>query len=302
MLLSGLKYILIVASIAAVGFGGYWYFSQERKREMNPVMEELSKRTTKDFSSQIPRVQNVERLLVIAKIGGRDEDSHLEQTLVNSIANKRKYTVQTWREIQEKLDAGTLWQQFMDQMGWIDGQMPTTLEETQAAVKVLNTANIKIDGVFIIDCLYQEEEDSVGSKVALEGQIYKVNKRTSKLTKAGKHVEASNSIETHWDRLYLTYEVQSYSFFTRFLIWCLFSFAPFWVFIPTTRWVIKKKDNTWLGVYIGLSIFSGTFLFWFILAALASINFGTVVFLIIVASAIYKINYDALDYIARKLM
>lgn len=297
-----LKPLLIVGAIALIGFGIYWYFSQERKRELNPVMEELAIRTSRELAHKLPRLQNIEELLVIPVIGGRHEDEHLSNIVIDAISRKRKYTVWTWNDLQEKMENGTLWQKFIDNIGLMPGQPPKTVEKAKVAISALNKANIQIDGVLFIKCLFDQgpRDDNLGSKIELDGKIYHAGK--SSVVK-GYDLHSENGISSRWDRLYLTHKIQGINYFVRLILWALVAFGIPWVMMGPTRWVLKKRDNGLIAAYLVCLVIIGIFTGWFLLTAVGPIlDVGTIFFMLLLGGAVLWVNHDALDYIQRRLL
>ena len=253
-----LKPLLIICCVLAVGLGGYWYFSQETPRELSPVMEELSIRAAKEFANKVPRIQNVENILVIPLVGGRHEDQHLKTIVTDAIARKRKYTIYTWDGLKEDLANGTLWQQAIDQMGFMSDHPPRNVAQGKKAAQVLENANLSIDGILFVKCLFDQgpRDDNLGAVVELEGDFYNVRKK-QKIR--NRDMTSRHEISSTWNRLYLTHKLQSVNFFVRFVLWCVIAFAPPWGLMPLTRLILKKRNNNWIVGYLIITILIGTF-------------------------------------------
>lgn len=295
------KPFLIILGVGAIGLLCYWYFSQEYKRELSPVMEELSIRTSRELAHKVPRIQNIENLLVVPVVGGRHEDQHLKNIVVDAIARKRKYTIYTWEGLKEDLEGGSLWQQAIDQMGFVSEHPPKNIAQGKQAAKVLKKANLNIDGILFVKCLFDQgpRDDNLGAIIELKGTLYDINKDK----KVEKTLYSKQEIDSTWNRLYLTHKLQSINFFVRFIMWCLIAFAPPWAFMGLTRWILKKRNNNWIVTYLIIIILIGVASSWPLLMSLgALLDFGTIFFFLILAGAVAKVNYDALDYIERRLL
>lgn len=304
MFFSTLKVSLALLVVGVIGWFGYSWWSQEKKREMTSFMYELSTKATKDFSRNVPRVQNVETLLVLPVIGGRDEDTLLQNMLIDKIANSRKYSVRTWSDCKKDLNNGNLWQQLLKQAGFLQERMPTNKAEVQKVLEIFSKANYQVDGVLLVKCFYQEEEGILNSVVRLDGEILRYSESSliggSRLIEQNKKIKGFASIDSFWDHLFLTSEIYSYGYAARFLAWLILSFGPVWVFYPVSFWVLKKKNNVYNGLYLSLIILVGVLSSWVFLSAFAHISLSVVIFHIFLTGGLYWVNYDALDFLSKK--
>lgn len=291
----------IVLGVGAIAGVASWYLSQPRERELNAVMEELSIRTARDFSKDMPRLQDLENLLVITKIGGRDEDKRLRDIVLEAVERERKYTVITWSGLQEKFSEGGLWQQFIERIGLLDDTAePRTPEQVQSAVKYLGQANLPVDGALFIKCIFDQgpRDDALGASVELQGRFYDIKKKKELDHK----VQARHAIDSTWNRLYLTHKLENFGFFPRILIFVLLLTLKPWALIGLVRMVLKKRENAWVFAAIGLFVAVDVLAAWPLLMTLGTIGLGSLVFFIIIGGASAYYNYDAFDYIQRRLL
>ena len=92
-----------------LGGGATWYFlSEPPKRGLPPVMEALCTRVAADFSEQLPRLQNVEHLLIVPRVGTRDEDQQLKGIVMNAAQRAGKYSLHEWEAMKSRLDDGNI--------------------------------------------------------------------------------------------------------------------------------------------------------------------------------------------------
>lgn len=291
---------IIVALLIGGGLTYYW-LKDEPKRELNAVMKELSIKTAKELAQKLPRIQGFEEVLVVPIVGGRDEDTRLKDIITNEVAEVRKYTMKDWNHIRESLDNGALWSQFVSKIGLVEEEPPKTLEQAMKAAKVLGSTGMKLDGVLIIQGVFDQgpNEDALGAKVRLTARFYDLN--SGKELK-DQEVTAANGIESAWNLLYLTHKLDSFGFFSRFFLWMIVVCLQPWLLINLCRAVIRRKRNEWNMALLGTFTIIDTALAWPLLMTMVIPGLMGIVFLIIVFGICAYYNYDAMDYIERRLL
>ncbi|MDF1664108.1 MAG: hypothetical protein P1V97_20235 [Planctomycetota bacterium] len=291
---------IIVALLIGGGLTYYWV-KDEPKRELNAVMKELSIKTAKELAQKLPRIQGFEDVLVVPIVGGRDEDTRLKDILTNEVAAVRKYTMKDWNDIRDKLEDGPLWGQFIQKIGIVEEEPPKTLEQAKKAAKVLGTAGMNLDGVLIIEGVFDQgpNEDALGAKVILTARFFNLD--TGKELKE-EEVSASNGIESAWNLLYLTHKLDSFGFISRFLLWIIVVCLQPWLLINLCRAVIRRKKNEWNMVLLTTFTIIDTALAWPLLMTMVIPGLMGIIFLVIIFGIAGYYNYDAMDYIERRLL
>ena len=294
--------IKISSMVLALCLGGgavYWYLGPEPERELNPVMRELAERSAALFAERLPRLPDVEDLLVVPRVGGRDEDRRLKTLLVDAVAGSRKYSVREWSALREKLESGGLFSQAMAAVG-VDEEGPRNIAEAGRAAKQLGLAKVAVDAVLFIRATIDpgKRSDALGAKVELTAQFYQVKGQRELKDQA---YTVSQSVESAWNRLYLTYKLRGMSFFLRMGLWLLFVIALPWVTIAFNRKLLSRKENSWnlmlLGFYTGLSMLAA----WPLLLAL-SVDVFSAFLLLLLGGVSGWLHHDALDYTERRLL
>lgn len=285
--------------VAAGGGIAYWLLGGESERDLNSVMQELSIRASEDFAKQLPRVQDVEDLLVVPLVGGRQEDSRLAGIVSGAVERQRKYTVWSWAALKKNLGEGDRWGWLLDQAGIIPGQRPKTVEQARKIVSRLKTANRDIDGVLFIKCRFDQGPrlDCLGASVELTGTFYDGIKKTT----VGGELTSRAAIESAWNHLYLTHKVGTYSFLGRLLIWVLIASIQPFLLIAVARWGLKQKNNLVnMALLAGMTLVS-TSLAWVLILSFG-LSFMTLAVVVVMGAGLGYYNYDALDYIERRLL
>lgn len=295
------KPLSVIFIAVVVAYGVYSLLPTDYQRDLSPVMEELSIRSAKDFANKVPRLQNVEDLLVVPIVGGRHEDQRLSNIVFDAIAEKRKYTVWQWADLEEKISNGSVWQQFLDKAGLVPGEPPKNEEEAQRAINLLNNANFSIDGVLFIKCYFDQgpRDDQLGAKVELKGQIYSAQKKKT----LEYRMIASNGIESVWNLLYLRNKIGSINYAVRLILCMLISFGPAWLFIGLTRFALKTRNNSWILTYLIALTLIGLVSTWSLLFVLPNLlDLLNLIFFMAVGGLIFYVNHDALGYIDKNLI
>jgi hypothetical protein len=296
-----LKVSTLIATLLIGGGLTYYFLSDEPKRELNAVMRELSIQTAKELAQKLPRITGMEDVLVVPIVGGRDEDKRLQDIINNEIAKVRKYSIKDWGYIKDKLSDGPLWGQFMEKVGIINDAPPKNLEQALKAAKVLATTGMNLDGVLIIKGDFDQgpNEDALGANVRLTARFFDVK---NKKELENQQKVAENGIKSAWNRLYLTHKLDNMGILPRFLFWALVVCLQPWLLIELCRLVLRRKRNA--GNMILLAVFTlvDTALAWPLLMALTSLGLMSITALICIAGATAYYNYDAMDYIERKLL
>jgi hypothetical protein len=296
-----IKFSTIIAAILIGGGLTYYFLGSAPKRELNAVMKELSIKTAKQLSQELPRIQSLEDVLVVSIVGGRDEDKRLQNIINDEVANVRKYTIKDWPYVKKRLASGPLFGQALEKLGFIDDSPPKSLEQAIGVIPLLRKSNIKIDGVLIIKGEFDQgkSDDALGASVKMTARFFDMKKKEEL---KDKQVVVRNGIDSAWNLLYLTHKLDSYGFFARFLLWVLVVCLQPWIFINLCRMVIKSRRNDLNAILLGGFTFVDTALAWPLLMTLVIPGLLGVTFLVIIAGITAYYNYDAMDYIDRRLL
>lgn len=295
------KLISFGVTLVLGGIASWLYFSSEPKRELNAVTRELSVRVCRDFSERLPRLVDMEDVLLVPVVGGRDEDNRLRELFIEQISASRKYSFHSWDRIKAKLEGGNLWQIFVKKVGLVGEDPPKSLDEAAKAAKELASANYKIDGILIVKGLIDEaaSNDGLGARVTLTGHFYDAKKRQP-LTDV--EITAEERIDSIWNRLYLTHKIDRMGAITRFVVWFLIGSLLPWGLLPVLRKILRAKDNTKSAAALALMTLVDVFAAWIFLMAVTEMSLGGLLFLSVIAGLSGYYNYDALDYIDRRLL
>ena len=162
----------------------------------------------------------------------------------------------------------------------------------------LDEANVKVDGALIVNIKRFDEgpkQSGLGAKITVNAEIYSNNSK--KVTEVP---DVSREITSAWDRRYLAHVMDQQSIFWRFPLWFVIACGLPWALIALVRKVLNKRDNVWnIGLILALTVASMCAA-WPLLFEFGASG-GTIVGEVFVLLAMGYYNYDAIDYIDRKL-
>ncbi len=293
----------ILAGAAGIGLvvGLVLYFTGETRREMTPLMSQMASAVTVRFAHELPRHPEVNTVLVlVVGRGNRDEEQQFHEMLLERVRDADKYRLITWAEVQERLEKGNWYEKFLGKSGLVPGSPPTTVEQALPSIEYLEHANILIDGILLIRVTsFNEgpEQTGLGAKIAVEADLYSA-KQKEVVEQLGPFTE---SLESPWDMRYLRYSMGSQSLLWRVPVWFLAAVSLPWLGIQLVRAVVRRRSNEAnLVMLVGLTAFD-LLLAWVLLFAFGW-GPGTFAGLLVLAGLMGYYNYDATDYIARKLL
>lgn len=301
------RMIKLSSIIVALLIGGgltYYLVKDEPKREMSKVLEQLSIQTARELAQKLPRLKGFEDVLVVPIVGGRDEDTQLKDIINNEVAFVRKYSMKNWDDIRKKLEDGPFWGQMISKIGLVEEEPPKTLKQAEDAAGMLGRTGMKLDGVLIIRGEMDEgpNKDALGANVKLTAIFYDLDENDNATELIDESVSAENGIKSVWNLLYLTNKLESFGFFSRFLLWIIFVCFQPWALINLCRAVIRRKKNEWNMGLLATFTLLDTALAWPLLMTMIIPGLMGIVFLIIIAGISGYYNYDAMDYIERRLL
>lgn len=293
--ISSLIFALVIGGVAT-----YYYMNRKVVRDLNPVMKELSIRVSKKFAEEMPRIQDLENVMVVAAVGGRDEDRRLKDIVVDAITEQRKYTIQTWDKLKEDLDENIL-MDIARRIGFGPTKEPRTIQQVSDTAKWLKRANLNLDGAILIDCHYDQgkRDDALGAEIRLTGKFFHL--KTQKVLE-DKTYTVGEKVDSVWNMLYITHKLDSYGFFSRFTVWVLLVLFQPWAFIQLNRMVLKQKKNELNMVLLGAYTFVDVAAAWPLLLICSPVGFGGIVILLAATGLTGYYNFDALDYTDRRLL
>lgn len=294
------KIVLSLTLLTGVIVGLYFLFSQEPKRELNKLMEQLAQSTISDFTAKIDRERDVDTvLLIVAGRGHRDEEEQFRNMLIDQVTASDKYRVRTWEWVQDSLDDSLL-TTFLQKVGMVPGQEPTSFKRSVEVLELLQTANIDIDGLLFVDVTDFTEgskQDALGARIALEGKVYSL--RAKKVVDEIGPVK--QSIDSAWDIRYVRHRLEETSWLLRFLVWFVVAAGLPWALIQVVRAVVKRRANQLnMAMLLSFTVFDVA-LAWVLLAALGT-GLGAVLSALLALVVMGYYNYDACDYIERRLL
>lgn len=292
--------LALSALIGASLIGGVAYWAtREPVRVMTPLAQELAAAATSDFAKKLPRVQEVNAcLLIVNGRGPRDEGQQLREMLVRAVDGTGKYRLRTWKDITDGLGSN-IFGQLVQKLGLAPGEEPSTLPRAVEACKFASTANVELDGVLLVDTnlLEGQDEDGFGTRITLEGQLWGL--KAGKLLSDGPRV--TEEITSRLDPRYLSYTIGRWSILLRLFTWFVASAGLPWALIRVVRAVARRKDNGLnAGMLVGFTL-ADLVVFWVLVLALGT-GGGSLLGLVLVAGLMGYYNYDACDYISRRLM
>ena len=274
------------------------YLTRDGKRELPPVLRSLSEEVAIEFAEKLPRNREVNDLLLILPRSGnvRDEETRIRDLIKNEIIKARKYNVKDWEDVKKAADA-TWIGKVMVEIGKVPGDDPVNLKEAVHVLTWLSKANQTFDGVLLVYIKeFQEGQNGLGAKVTVDGEIYG--------SAAAKTLETvppvSRSVDSVLNYTYLHHRIESQSIFLRFFAWFLVAATLPFALIQVVRAVVSKRRNELnLALIAGFTVLD-VFLAWVLISAL-SFGLGTTIFIVILLAGLGYYNYDACDYIERRL-
>jgi hypothetical protein len=294
------KVVASVAAAAAVIGGFVWWLGREPKREMTPLMYSIARDVTAEFAHEVPRVRDVNTaLFLVAGRGPRDEEEQFRRMLTGAVEGTSKYRLETWEDITGKLDK-TLVGRFLQEAGLTPGEAPHDLDRAIKAVTRLENAGIAVDGILFVDVVDFTEgpdDDGLGAKITLEGQLYSLPEKKV----VEKPTRVTEAIDSSLDPRYVSYKIGQQSFIARLLLWFILSAGLPWAAIGLVRVVLKKRKNELNAVVLVVFTLCDLALFWVLVLALGTSG-TSIVGLLLTAGLMGYYNYDALDYIGRRLL
>lgn len=277
---------------------GVWYLAtREHPREMHPLLLQVAEETAGQFADTIPRSRNMESvLLIVAGRGPRDEEVQLRKLIERHINKSPKYRYKTWSDIEGLMSENVI-AQLQQKVGLLEKQPPHTLQKAIDTLGYLDLANIQVDGLLYVDVEdFSEGEEGLGARITLEGTIWSVKEKK----KVDQVPEITRAIESSWDHRYLSFKISESSLIVRALAWFAASAAIPWIAIGVVRWVVKRRHNPLnLAMLIGFTALD--LVLAFVLLCALTVGPGSLVLLMLVAAAMGYYNYDACDYIERRL-
>ncbi|MCA8924060.1 MAG: hypothetical protein KDD82_19780 [Planctomycetes bacterium] len=296
------KVVLMVGILAAVVGGIVYLSSGEDRREMTDLMKDVAELTEVEFREALPRVRDVNALfLIVSGRSDRDEEVQFEERLAEAVKKSSKYKVIDWSAVREFEDStwlGTIYAK----LNIIDtSRPPSTFEKAVTVVETLyEKANFETDGLLWVDVTQFDEGkdgDGLGSRVGVAAKIYSLKRKEV----VAEVPEISHGIESPWDLRYIRYRIGQSSILLRFLAWFVVSITLPWALIQVVRAVVKKKNNQLNIALLGALTLTSMLVAWTLLAALGT-GFGAWLTVLTVGGLMGYYNYDACDYIERRLL
>ncbi len=291
ILVSSAALILIVGVIV-------YFVTREPQREMTPLMHQLAVDVSSKLGEDLPRRDDVNTmLLLMSGPQARDEQKQFAEMLTDAVYRSAKYDIKTWDEVDKSLDGGVIgWAQ--KKLGIIPGMAPTTIEHAKEVLAHLDEANVKVDGALLVQIkTFDEGKDrsGLGARITVAAQIYSHNSK-----KMSEVPDVTREITSSWDRRYLAHTMSQQSIFWRFPLWFLLACGMPWALITVVRQVLSRRSNGWnIGLIVTFTILA-VLLAWPLLFKFG-IGGGTIVGALFIFLMMGYYNYDAVDYIDRKL-
>jgi hypothetical protein len=307
--LSKLGKVVVGSIVVSVLTGVIAYFvTRESGPQMTPLMAQLTKTTTKDFAVQIPRYRNVETIYLLVHGRNRTPELKFRGELREAVASSDKYRVTEWNDIEDFLQKEqnkSLWKRVVNKfLGDEAGNVvePNSIEKVAEILKELDNANYQpeIDGVLVVDVtdFYEgPEEDGFGAKVGVEAKLW--SKREGKIVTEMDRI--THSIDSRWDLRYMSHGMKQWNFFLRFFGWFFMCCILPWVGIQGVRAVLKTRNNGATMALIATFVLADLAVAWILLFAYG-LTWGTGVGMVFVGALMAYYNYDAVEYINRRLL
>lgn len=301
MIFDKLWKIVVSVSVALTLIGVVTYFvTREAKRTMTPLMHDIARDVTQAFARDLPRSRDVNTaLFLVAGRGPRDEEEQFRDMLTRAVEATAKYRLTTWADITDQLGetaVGT----FLLEVGLTPGQAPNTMDRAVKAVAHLERAGIALDGILLVDVTEFTEgpdQDGLGAKIALDGKLYSLKEK--KVVSDGPTV--SQAIESALDPRYVSYRISQQSLIGRFVLWFIVAAGLPWAGIGLVRRVVKARKNELNALLLVGFTVADLLVFWVLVLALGA-TAGSLAGLLVTAALMGYYNYDAMDYIGRRLL
>lgn len=274
------------------------WLTRDGKRQLPPVLKSLSDEVAREFAEKLPRTREVNNLLLILPRRGnqRDEEIRFREIVKEEIIKQHKYDVSDWEDVKKKSDDNWI-SKGLVKIGLVPGDDPKNLEQAAGMLKYLKTANMDFDGVLLVNIKdFDEGDEGFHAKVTVGGEIYGVA--------AGKTLasvpDVTRSVDSVFNYIYLRNRIESQSIFLRFFGWFLVAATLPFLLIQVVRAVVTKRKNELnLALIAGFTIFD-VVLAWVLISAL-NFGMGTAFFVLLLLGLLGYYNYDACDYIERRL-
>jgi hypothetical protein len=301
MIFDKLWKIVVSVAVAMMLIGVVTYFvTRETKRELTPLMHALAQKVTGDFAQELPRSREVNTaLFLVAGRGPRDEEDQFRQMLEDTVQATSKYRLESWERINDQLGE-TLVGRFLQETGLAPGEPPRTLDQASRVVHRLGDAGFSIDGILFVDIVEFTEgpdQDGLGAKISLDGRLYSVKEKKI----VTEPTKVSEAIESSLDPRYVGYKISQQSIIVRFLGWFVLSAGLPWAGIALIRAILKRRRNELNGALLVTLTLADLAIFWLLVLALGTSG-GAIAGLLLTAALMGYYNYDAMDYIGRRLM
>lgn len=304
MIFDKLWKIVVSVSVALTLIGVVTYFvTRETKRTMTPLMEDIAHDVTQEFARELPRTRDVNTaLFLVAGRGPRDEEEQFRDMLTRAVEATSKYRLVTWDEVTDQL--GESWiGKVVSELGLTPGQQPNSFERAVKAVPHLFTANVQIDGILFVDVAEFTEgpdQDGLGARITLQGKLCSLTDKgaAKQVTETPK---VSQAIESALDPRYVSYRISQQSLIGRFVVWFIIAAGLPWAGIGVVRRVVKMRKNELNGLLLAGFTVADLVVFWVLVLALGTTT-GSLAGLLFTAALMGYYNYDAMDYIGRRLL
>lgn len=304
-----LRFIVVSLILSTVVGTATYFLTRPSGPQMTVLMRELTTSVNKEFSTKIPVHRTVGTVYVIVHgRGSRTPEAEFQETLMDTVAASNKYNVQDFKTIRKFLEAeanASIWRQLRNKfLGDAQGNIvePVSIEKAHEVIKKLDEANYEpeIDGILVVDVtdFYEgPDKDGFGAKVSVEAKLW--SKQEGRVVETVQPI--TDEITSRLDLRYLQHTTGEQSWFLRFFAWVIVCCGLPWLLIQVVRGVVKKRDN--VASLILLVTFTGidVALAWPLLCAFGT--GGTTIFaLLLAAGAMGYYNYDAVEYINRRLL
>jgi hypothetical protein len=304
-----LRFIVVSVFLSSVVGGLTYWLTRPSGPQMTVLMKRLTEGVNKEFSTKIPVNRKVETVYVIVHgRGSRTPEEEFQESLMDTIAASDRYNIQSWRAIREFLEEeaqSSIWRQLRNKiLGDAQGNVvePRSIETASEVIKKLDEANYKpeIDGILVVDVtnFYEgPDKDGFGAKVSVEAKLW--SKEEGRVVETVPAI--SDEITSVLDIRYLQHQASQWNWFLRFFLWFVLSCGLPWAGIQIVRAVVKRRNNVAsMGLLIGFTSVDVA-LAWPLLASFG-LGGGTVIALLLAAAAMGYYNYDAVEYINRRLL
>lgn len=292
---------IVVGSLVLSGLVALvvWGLS-DNERQMTKLMQQLAVEVQQEFKASLPRERSINRMLILVpQRSPRSEEKQFRDQLVDTVVASDKYSLVTWAEVEDKVQ-GSQWTKILSEIGLMPGAEPSSLEQTQKAMKQLDRANFEIDGAMFIDVTEFNEGDDVdgfGARIGVKATIWS-RKQGRALHEVG---PVRQAIDSRLDLRYLSHAMSKQSLLWRIPLWLILACGLPWALIAVVRVVVKRRDNSLNMALLLAFTVADVVLAWVFLTGFGT--GGLAIFgLLLVAGLMGYYNYDATDYIERRLL